>query len=224
MQVGRKARRQRHRSAVGQKLVIFAVLIHNRQPLDAPGCRAAFRNIHDPGVKIAFFAGQTFVNGIGNHVSNAAPVVFGGGKRLSFQLFFGKNVPQAKFHPQIVGVDFRNSALHQRNRIDRFPVAEARQFVDRIEFLNIAVFGDNAKQPRTFKVGNDHFADSFAVIGSAAAARHLWKSDRHRFAHGAVNVNLQFGAGGRDQKPERQHNVIYNFHLIPWNFKVLLVP
>ena len=140
------------------------------------------------------------------------PVVFGGGKRLAFHLFFGINVPQTEFYPQVGGVDFGNGALDERGGVKGFPVGKARQFVNRGESLDIAVFRNNAEKAGTFQVGDHDFANPFAVGSGLAAARHLRKSDRHRLAHGTVNVNFQLGANGGNQESERQGSVIYDFH------------
>ena len=181
--------------------MVFAVLIHNRQPLDALGRRPGFGNINNPGVKIALFAGQTLINGVGNHMGYPAPVVFGCGKRLAFELILGINVPQAKLDPQRVRIHFLDGTLYQSMRINCLPVDKVRLLVHRSKLLNIAVFGNNAEQPRTLQICDNHAADFAGILANPETfVNHLGKSQRQRIAHCTVDVDLQFGfSRGYDQ-------------------------
>ena len=72
---GVEARGQDQVGAVGQELVIGAVLIHDREPLHPVGRRAAFGDIDDPGVEIAGLAGDPLIDRIGDLVRHPPPVV-----------------------------------------------------------------------------------------------------------------------------------------------------
>ena len=109
--------------------MILAVLIHNRQPFDAAGCRSGLRNINHPRVKIPLFAGQTFINGIGNHMCHPAPVALGRCKRLPFHLALGRHVPQPKLDPKVFVVQFPNRTLNQRMGINRPPIYKGRLLI-----------------------------------------------------------------------------------------------
>ena len=75
LHIGRESRRQHQIGPAGQELVAVAVLVHQRQPFDALARGAAFGNIGNDGVEIAFVAGQAFVNRIGHRMRHAPPVI-----------------------------------------------------------------------------------------------------------------------------------------------------
>ena len=147
-----------------QEFMVFAVLIHNCQAFDAAGGRAVFGNVDNTGVEVAFFTGQALINGVGNDVGNAAPVVFGGGERLAFHLVFGVDVPEAHFDFQVLHIDFADGALYQSVCVNGFPIGKVRLFVDGFQFLNVAVVGNDTEQAGTFQVGDDNFTNPFTVI------------------------------------------------------------
>ena len=70
----REPRRQHQIGAARQIAHIGAVLIHQRQPLDAAFRRAAFVDEHHAAVEIALLAGQALIDLVGNDVRDPPPV------------------------------------------------------------------------------------------------------------------------------------------------------
>ena len=66
--------------------MVGAVLVHDRQPLDAVFLRAGLVDIDDTGVEIAFFARQALVDRVGDDVGDAAPVGLVGEELLADEL------------------------------------------------------------------------------------------------------------------------------------------
>ena len=115
----REARRQHQRAAVGQVAVIGAVLVHDRQALDAPVRRAALGDVDDARVEIAVLAGDALVDRVGDDVRDAPPVLRRRGVAQAGQLLLGEHVPQAELDLEpAVGLRL-DGAGDQRLRVDQ---------------------------------------------------------------------------------------------------------
>ena len=62
---------------------------------------AALGHEHHAGVEIALLAGQPLVDGVGDLVGDAAPVLGAGGELQAQQLLLGEHVPEAEVDPQL---------------------------------------------------------------------------------------------------------------------------
>ena len=71
---GREPRRQHEVGAARKIAHIGAVLVHQRQPLDAPLLRPALVDEHHAAVEVALLSGQPLVDLVGNDVRDAPPV------------------------------------------------------------------------------------------------------------------------------------------------------
>ena len=78
----------------------IAVLIHDRQAFDAPVAGTVFRDIDDPGIEITRFAGQAFIDGIGNDMGDPPPVTWCAEIDQTGHLFARQDVPKAKLYAQ----------------------------------------------------------------------------------------------------------------------------
>ena len=119
-----EARRHHQLVAFGQVAQIGAVLIHDGEAFDALVLAALFIDKHHAGIEKAFFAGQARIDGIGDDMGHAPPIIGVGEILLAAELLAGKSVPQAEFGFQPAGGIARHAACHQRLRIDDFPRAE----------------------------------------------------------------------------------------------------
>lgn len=64
--------------------------------------------------------------------------------------------------------------------------------------MNVAAFGNNPEQTGAFKVSDNDITDFVAGLSEKESfVDHFRKSHRQGVAHGAVDVNLQFGFGRR---------------------------
>ena len=126
----REPRRQHQVVAVGQVAQVGAVLVHDRQPLDAVVLRAALGDEDDAGVEIALLAGQPLVDRVGDDVGDAAPVLAVGEELLADQLLAGERVPQPEFGPQpAVGLRASTRPVTSAWALIDLPVLEARRDV-----------------------------------------------------------------------------------------------
>ena len=124
-----KPRGQHQLGAVGQELVIGAVLIHDREPLHPIGRRAALGDIHDPGIEVARLPGDPFVHRIRDLMGHAPPVVRGRGEAQPAQLDAGEHVPEPELHLQLAAGIAAAADLpgDQGLGVDLAPVGEAGQ-------------------------------------------------------------------------------------------------
>src|SRR5262249_2214829 len=96
----REPRRQNKLVAAGEITDIGAVLIHDREPFDAPLGRPGLIDEYDPAVEIAALPGQALVDCIGDDMCDAPPIVGRGEILLAVELLPGEDVPQSKFRLQ----------------------------------------------------------------------------------------------------------------------------
>ena len=107
---GREARRQHEIVAARQVAHARAVLIHDREALDAALLRPGFVDEHDAGVEIALLAGEPFVDRVRDDVADAPPIV---GRReilLAGLLLAAEHVPQPELGFQSAVVLAREAA------------------------------------------------------------------------------------------------------------------
>src|SRR3546814_19395418 len=72
--IGRKARTDRQRLAVGDEFVVAAIAVHDRQLLDAISLGSALGDIGDAAVEKGRLARQARIDGVGTFMRGAAPV------------------------------------------------------------------------------------------------------------------------------------------------------
>lgn len=106
--------------------MVGAVLVHDREPLDALGLTAGFRNIDDTAVEISAFAGQTRIDRIGAFVRGAAPEGGLGREALSRQNLFREDIVEVATHCDRPVAVHLHEAGDKRLRRHRAPVREAR--------------------------------------------------------------------------------------------------
>ena len=121
----REARRQHEVGAARQIADVGAVLVHDREPLDAALLGAGLVDEHHAGVEIALLAGQALVDLVGDDVRDAPPVFRRGEILLAGELLAGEDVPQPEFGLQPPVALPRHAAGHQRLRVDGLPVLES---------------------------------------------------------------------------------------------------
>src|SRR3546814_7554470 len=90
-----EARRQHEEAAIGEEAVVGAILVHDRQPLDAAVGRTALGDIDDAGVEITVLAGDALVDGVGDQMRQPAPVVRRGEQRQAGHLLLGGEIGRA---------------------------------------------------------------------------------------------------------------------------------
>ena len=73
--VGENRGRQNQFLALPQQTDVGAVLVHDREPLDAILRRTGLVDKDDTRIEIALLARQTLVDAVGDHVGNAPPVL-----------------------------------------------------------------------------------------------------------------------------------------------------
>ena len=89
-----------------------------------------FRDEDDAGVEIALLAGDALIDGVGDHMRDAAPIFRLGEELLAQHLAFAEDVPQTEIDPQpAVGLQ-RHLARHQALRVDRAPAGESGRDID----------------------------------------------------------------------------------------------
>ena len=98
MPSGVKPRGQHKIAAVGQELVIGAVLVHHGNALDPVGRRAGLADIDNLAVEIAGLAGDTLIDRIGNPVRDPPPFVLAGTEPKAPHLRAAEHIPQAEFN------------------------------------------------------------------------------------------------------------------------------
>ena len=88
-----EARRHHQLVAFGQVAQIGAVLIHDGEAFDALVLAALFIDKHHAGIEKAFFAGQARIDGIGDDMGHAPPIIGVGEILLAAELLAGKKCP-----------------------------------------------------------------------------------------------------------------------------------
>ncbi len=102
----------------GQIVHVGTVLVHHRQPLDAPLRRSALVDEHDAAVEIALFAGQALVDLVRDDVRDAPPVFGRGEILLAGELLAGDDVPQPELRLQPPVALARHAPGDQRLGVD----------------------------------------------------------------------------------------------------------
>src|SRR4029077_10301885 len=96
----REPRGQHELVAAGEIAHIGAILIHDRKPLHPPFRRTGLVDKYHAAVEIAAFAGEPFVNSVGDDMSDAPPIVGRGEILLTVELLSAEHVPQPEFRLQ----------------------------------------------------------------------------------------------------------------------------
>src|SRR5207302_746786 len=125
---GREARREHEVIAPREITYIRAILIHERQALDAPLLWPGFVDEHDATVEIAFVSGEPLIDRVRDDMGDATPVV---GRRrvlLAMELLAGKYIPQPKLRLQ-PALALGHTTSHQRLGVDLPPIGKARQSI-----------------------------------------------------------------------------------------------
>ena len=128
--------------------MVGAILIHDRQAFDAARGWPGFGDIHQAGVEITALSGQALINHIRNNMGQTPPIAGYGGHRLTFQLRFGVNIPEAELDAQAPIGCHRHTAVDQGLSVDHPPIAEPRQHIHRQLALNESGLVDRPKQAR----------------------------------------------------------------------------
>ena len=115
--------------------MVFAVLVHDGQTLDALLLRSAFRHIDDLRIEIAVFAGNPFVDGIGNHMGDAAPTLRRRVKAWPTIWVSAKTSHRRNSTRKWPSWVCSTLALHQGLGVDRLPIGEAGLNLQRLDGL-----------------------------------------------------------------------------------------
>ena len=143
---GREARRQHQVVAAREVTDVGAVLIHDGEALDAALRRPSLVDEHDAAVEIALLAGEPLVDGVGNDVGDAAPVVRRREILLPGELLAGDHVPEPKFGFEPAVVLPGHTAGNERLRVDGAPVGKARHGIDARDLLDVGGRIDRREQ------------------------------------------------------------------------------
>ena len=172
---------------------IGAVLIHQRQPLDAVLRRSALIDKHHAAVEIAFLAGQALIDLVGDDMRDPPPVFRRGEILLAGELLAGGDVPQAELRLEAPVALPRHAAGHQRLRVDGLPVGELRRDVDVGDVLDIGGLIDRREQPAALEVVGDDLGDADADLAIRRRSRHeIRNCDRQR-REVALGITIRFG-------------------------------
>ncbi len=155
---GGEARREHEILAAREVAHVGAVLVHEREALDAPLTGPGFVDEYDAAVEVAFLAGQPFIDRIRNDMRDAPPVVGGGVVLLAVQLLAGEHVPQPELglEPTLALGD---AAGDERLRVDLPPVRKARQVIDGVDLLDVSGGIDGREEARALQIRRDDAAD-----------------------------------------------------------------
>ena len=166
----REARCQHQVGALGQKPDIGAVLIHQRQLLDAPLLGPVLVDEHDAAVEIALLAGRAFVDLVGDDVGNPPPIFRRGLVLLAGHLLLGVHVPEAEFGFQTAVALPGHPAGHQIQRADLLPALELRRVIGIGDALDERSRIDRREQPAALEIVGDHLRHTDTDFGVAGRA------------------------------------------------------
>ncbi len=174
---------------------VGAVLVHDGEALDPLLLGAGLVDEDDAGVEIALLAGEPLIDGVGDDVGDAAPVLRLGEILLADQLLAGEHVPQPELglHPAVRLAG--HAAGDQRLGIDDAPVLEARRGVRIGDLLDEGGRVDRGEQAGAAQVAGDDLGDALAGLGilRAAAALEVGDGDGQRLHRALGDVELQHG-------------------------------
>ena len=208
---GRKAGGQHQMRAVRQVAQVVAVLVHDRQPLDAQVGRPGLGDIDDPGVEVAALAGQPLVDIVGHGMGDVAPGIGRAAQRQALQMLFGEHVPEAELDGEQAAVAGHDAPRHERLRIDDAPVLEARPHRHPARLADEGGRIDRAEQARALQIAGDHLGDLSPDLRiRLGRAGEIDDRDRQRLHLAARDVHLQLGpgagAGARPGNRQREHD------------------
>ena len=199
--VGRRKARREHEIVAAREIAhVGAVLVHDREALDAALLRARFVDEDDAAVEIALVAGEPLVDAIRDDVSDAPPVVGRRRVSLAVEILAREHIPQA---------ELGRRAGHPACATDR-PVTSAcalicrqsgkRGCIEIGDLLDIGRLIDRREQARALQVGGDDLGDAARHGGiGQPRRREIRQRDRHRLDIASVMVIL--GAA-----PTRDHD------------------
>ena len=176
----REARRQHQFVAAGEIAHVGAVLVHDREPLDAALGRPGLVDEHDAGVEVALIAGQALVDRIRNDVSDAPPIVGGGEILLAGELLARQHVPQPElgFQPSVRLT--RDPPDRERLRVDGAPVRKARHRVHARDLFKKGGRIERREQAAALEIVGDDLRNAMRgfVVGRRPAEK-VRDRDRH---------------------------------------------
>ena len=163
----REAGRQHEIGPVREVARARAVLVHQHQPLAAVVPGARLRDEDDAAVEIAFLAGDLLVDGVGDLVSEAAPVFGQGGVCHAHNLLLGEHVPEPEQGMQAAVRLHRGLADDQQMSADNAPIVEIRGEGRRLPGGRGTPPRNGAEEAGPLQVGADDIGD---VVPETAAS------------------------------------------------------
>ncbi len=178
---GREPRRQHQIGALGQVTHIEAILIHQRQALDAPLLGSGLIDEHHAAVEIALLAGQALVDLVGNDVCNPPRVFRRREVLLAGELLARVHIPETEFRLQTsIGLE-GHPAGHQGLRVDGLPVLELRRLVDVVDLFDEGRRIDRREQSAALEVVGNDLGHADADLAVPRRSRHKIRNrDRKR--------------------------------------------
>ncbi len=195
-------RRQHQIGALGQVANVEAVLIHQRQPLDAPFLGSALVDEYHAAVEIALVSGQALVDLVGNDVCDPPPVFRRGDILMAGELLAGGDVPQAEFGLEAPVVLAGHAAGDQGLGVDGLPALELRRFVGVGNPLDKSRRIDRRKQPAALEIVGDDLGDADPDLAVGRRPRHEIRN-RDRKRRDVAFGDLQFRLRVRQRRQQQ---------------------
>ena len=166
---------------------------------------AAFGDEHHAAVKIAGFAGDAAVDGIGDFMGHAAPAAgIAGELHAFFQQAVCENVMQAEFHRDLTAARL-HCAGDEGLGIDRLPIGVGDGGIKARQALDIGAFGDALEEAGALQIGNDDGGDIGGHAPGPTFIAEGGQREGHRLDHRAAKSDGEAGLGrGGEAEAQRR--------------------
>ena len=178
-----------------QKPDVLAVLIHDREPLDALLLCPGLVDEDDVGVEVALLAGELLIDLIGDDVADTAPVLPARREALTGELPPRRYVPQAELGDDASVGTLADVADDERVGLDRAPIGKARRCVYVAHLLQERGAVERPEQTRMIEIGGDDVGDVGRELGIGPEEDR--NGDRNRRDRALRLPPLQSAAGSR---------------------------
>ena len=139
--------------------MVLAVLVHDRQTLDAAVLASRLGDVDDAGVEVTGLAGESHIYGVGDDVGDAAPVGDDGRVDLPHHVLLGDHVPEPELDPQPIAAVDPDLSLGEGLGSDHPPVGELGKRADGLLDLDEGFGVGRLEQAGSLQIGFDHSRD-----------------------------------------------------------------